>query len=140
MNVIDDRAVFTRPRVLRTTNRSQVVRFAAEIPHSGENLTESVECVLKFFTNLSEISYKKELAAYAALSEHGISDFPSVMGYAEWSAEKYLGTLGRRKSLVNGNSVIFVIMLEYVRDSVPLSSIANISPEIAKAALASLSR
>jgi|SRR5271156_3363013 len=142
MNILDDRAVFTRPRVLSTTPHSQVVRFAVQIPDSAENSTEPFECVLKFFTNYSEISYKKELAAYAALSEHGISDFPTVVGHAEWSTEKYRKTLGKRKkALVDGNyeSVIFVIMLEYVHGSLPLSSIANISPEIARATLASLS-
>ena len=142
MELLDDRAVFTRPRVLSTTPHSQVVRFAVQIPPSREKSKESFECVLKFFTIDSQVSYKKELAAYAALAEQGISDCPSALGHAEWSSEKYLKTLGKRpKALIDSKyeSMIFVIMLQHVHGSVPLSSIANISPEIAKATLLSLS-
>lgn len=141
MNLIDDRTAFSRPRILSSSPHRQVVRFDSRVSRDGKK-AGAIDCVLKFFTSKVRIAYDKEVAAYSRLTESNTTlRFPQPLGFGEWSSAKYAKVLGKgRQTLLEDDpdSTIFVLMLEYIGNSHPLSVIMPIAPEITILALSSL--
>ena len=139
MNPIDPRLLFSRPRPLHSGPNRQVLQIEARLARSAKSA--SIDCVLKFFSPTARTLYDKELAVYQRLSEIDGSR-PKFRGNDEWSREKYLKVVGRgNESLTLDDSTaspIFVIMLEYIQNSRPLSAITPVPLDVSKLALSSL--
>jgi RIO-like serine/threonine protein kinase len=95
---------------------------------------------LKFYTPANRVRYENELAAFQILLLSSLDlVFPKPVAYAEWSTIKYGKTIGRNVPSITkpGDESIFVLMIDYIENSTPLSS-SNVSHEVAKAAIVSL--
>src|SRR5277367_5803257 len=140
MERIDPRLLFSRPRLLQTGPSRQVIRFDARPSRAAKSA--SFDCVLKFFTSTTRFSYDKEVAVYQRLKESGAVTRPKFRGYDEWSREKYVKIVGKGTELLSlddePESSIFVIMLEYIQNSRPLSENTPVPLDIAKLALSGL--
>jgi serine/threonine protein kinase len=137
MERIDEKAVFSRPKLLHATQQSQVVRVNYKLPWDD---IKPEDCVLKFFLPQSRIAFEKERETYRLLNANPIRfDYANPIGYGEWTPAKYLKTIGKGiKPLANSNSEsrILVLLLHFV-DGTPLSKVPP-SPTIAASALSNL--
>lgn len=142
MQRIDDRTVFSRPQLLSHGPHAQVFRYQAKVPQAGKR-THPIDCILKFFPLSSKIPYDKEITVYNHLLRSKTpARFPKPLGYDEWPPTKYSKLVGKRTEPLLKNepdSKIFVLMLEYIADSMPLSKVENVSLAIVQEALSSLS-
>jgi serine/threonine protein kinase len=143
MGSIDPRLLFSRPIWLSSAPTHQVIRFTARFPRSAKKQAETVDCVLKLFTSAARTSYDKEVAVYARLNEIDSKiPRPKLLGCAEWSREKYAKTVGKGIPLLPAgtkfDSLVFVLMLEFLERSQPISTIATIPLDLAKSALSHL--
>ena len=140
MEQIDPRLLFSRPRPLQSGSTRQVIRFDARPSRAGKSAT--IDCVLKFFSYVGRSSYDKEIAVYQRLSENTTTTRPKFRGCDQWSREKYLKTVGRVTELLSLDGEpepsIFVIMLDYIQLSRPLSTWTPIPVNTAKLALSAL--
>jgi tRNA A-37 threonylcarbamoyl transferase component Bud32 len=143
MEPINNQYVFSSPQLLSNGLHSQVLRFNFKLSGSRKaSGGPAQECVLKFYASWARIAYEKEVSAYLRLRNTN-SDllYPKAMGCAEWSASKYKKAIGRVPQRITGGGEprVYVLMLEYISNSTPLSAI-TMSPSVAKAAIASLCR
>jgi hypothetical protein len=144
MEPIDDKATFSRVRLLNGGTHSQVCYCTYRIGKSRKIADKVNHCILKFFPNAYQIRFQKEVETYNRLLE---SDTPlryaNPLGASKWSGAKYIKTIGKTiggeiEPLpdVSVTSSVYVLMLEYVEgDSI---SDSLMSLETAKAALESL--
>jgi hypothetical protein len=147
MELINNQFLFSRPHLLSSGAHSQVVRFNCKPSHSRKVLPqrpagESERCVLKFHTSANRLPYENELVIYRRLLETDAGlIYPRPIGYAEWSSQKYEKTIGRTIQSITGgeDASIFVLMLEFIEQSKPLSSV-TVSIDIARAAISSLTK
>jgi serine/threonine protein kinase len=84
-------------------------------------------------------SYDKEIGVYQRLKEKGIAARPKFRGCDEWSREKYAKIVGKGAKLMSLDDElepsIFVVMLDYIQNSRPLSESIPVPLDIAKLAL-----
>lgn len=137
MEVIDDRVLFSRPRLLSTGIHGQVIRCEYRV--SRKTTSKNANCVLKFFPPRFKTCFDRERAIYQQLLDSNTSlQYVKPLGFAEWPSAKYLKTIGRGITAIeNGtSSTVHVLMLEY-EESSPLSSVP-ISLALAKSSIACL--
>ena len=135
--------MFSRPQLLSTGLNTQIVKFHVKRPARRGSSSRAEECVLKFFRSAHRLEYQREIAAYEFLLNASAElDFLKPFGYAEWPITTYRRAIGRniQTFLDPRDSTILVLMLEYIRDASPLSSMAAITPNIAALSLDSLMR
>jgi serine/threonine protein kinase len=144
MEEIASQVVFSKPTLISSSTRSQVIRCSYRLGKANSS-AKLLDCVLKFFPCAFRLSYEKELVAYNRLLELSESSeaafFPTPLGYAEWSPSKYAKVIGRNlPSLLTGtmDKVIYVLMLEFV-EGLQLDSVEP-SEKFALSVMSSLCR
>jgi RIO-like serine/threonine protein kinase len=139
MEQISDELSFSRPQLLSTGIHSQVVLF--NYKQSRSRTAEVAACVLKFYRPDARFAYENELSVYRRLLGTKTElIYPKPFGYSEWSSAKYVKAIGRGiKRIVEGDASVYVLMLEYMENATPLSSV-NVSSSIAESAISSLCR
>lgn len=135
MEVIDDRVLFSRPRLLSTGIHGQVVHSEYRV----SQISRPKNCVLKFFPARFKACFDREKVIYQQLLDSNTAvQYVKPLGIAEWPSAKYLKTIGRRITPIkNGtSSTVYVLMLEYEKSS-SLSSVPMSLP-LAKSSIACL--
>src|SRR2546423_6665728 len=139
MQLIDERAVFSRPRPLKRGAHGQVVRVNYKLPWRKTKPT--TDCVLKFFPASNRLAYDKEVEIYYRLEGNPTPGFEYArpLGYGEWTVAKYIKTIGKGIKPIlqeTPGATIFVLLLAFV----DAASLAEVTPtaRIAAAAFKSL--
>src|SRR3979490_2284189 len=111
MNRINDKAVFSRPRLIRHGPQSQIVRINYKLPWRK---TDSIDCILKLYPQRSSVAYDKEVGIYHLLYATATPfQYAKPLGYAEWTPAKYVKTIGKGiQSILDPNdSTVLVLLL-----------------------------
>lgn len=140
MEPIDDKATFSRIRLLNGGTHSQVCYCTYRIGKSRKTADKVNHCILKFFPNAYQIHFQKEVETYNRLLESDTSlRYANPLGASKWSGAKYIKTIGggiEPLTDVSVTSSVYVLMLEYMEGASVSDS--RMSLETAKAALESL--